>query len=52
MILSGLVTLTDLLSKHIRKRADVRKETSLAVVGYPVSQVEDILMFGATHVLS
>ncbi len=51
MILGNLVTLTDLLSKHIRKQGEMPKRTSLSVVGYPVSQVADILMFGARYVL-
>ena len=48
MIFSNLVTLTDLLSKHIRKRSQMPNQTSLGVVGYPVSQVADILMFGGS----
>ena len=52
MIFSNLVTLTDLLSKHIRKRSQMPNQTSLGVVGYPVSQVADFLMFGAHYVLA
>lgn len=52
MIFSNLVTLTYLLSKPIRKRSQMPNQTSLGVVGYPVSQVADILMFGAHYVLA
>ena len=50
-VLNTLVPLADLLSKHIRHRRVTPHNPTFGAVGYPVTQVADILMFGARHVL-
>ena len=50
-VLNTLVPLADLLSKHIRNRRMTPHNPTFGAVGYPVTQVADILMFGARRVL-